>query len=88
MRDALCAAHPDRLFRIVTQETIGDLVLDRPIKDIGAVGVFTKVHSRGGCFQSVAIEMTTVIIVIILAILARSWNRCWRRVRLTLWSTR
>lgn len=43
-RDRLMAAHglPDRAFEIVAIKTTGDRVLDRPLKEIGGKGLFTR----------------------------------------------
>ncbi len=42
MRDRLAAAWPGRRFEIVTVETRGDRVVDRPLPEIGGKGLFTE----------------------------------------------
>jgi len=42
VRRRLAVAWPDRRFEIVTIETVGDRVLDRPLPEIGGKGLFTE----------------------------------------------
>jgi hydroxymethylbilane synthase len=46
VHDRLAAAWPERSFEIVKMETRGDLVLDRPLPEIGGKGLFTEELER------------------------------------------